>query len=584
MSREQKAALSAVSQGRKIPEPVDRRSDVYSLGVVLYEALGGPRPKGKRSSPRLSLTDRRQATPFESWTIGLDPAANGNRDASSQTQYQPSSHGTDDDDSNATTKTSESNFPPLHQCNPQVSLELSDLIHKCLASNPAQRYATAGGLAADLRRHIKSEPLREVATRSVQERWQKWRRRKPYVLTLVGMLILLLLAAIAVGLNSWASIRRQIDEVRSALDLGRDQRRTGRNRDAMASFERGLSLAGNAPWSQDLRRQLNEEAALARNDERGQSQLKLIAELHRQVDQIRFEASFNDLSVARMTALKSACQSWWQRRHQILEPGDGISSVSIDAAKTDLIDLAIIGADLVMRSAKGGDDTAARREATAWLDEAESLSTGSSFVGWLRHRITGATPESAPPAVRSAWEFQTVGRALLQDGKTEEAMKAFENAVALHPQGLWPNFYYGLCAYQLGNWEDAIAAFSVCMALAPDSAVCPFNRALAYAALNRNDRAIRDYDTALQRDPNFAAAALNRGILHLKEKRFPAAIADFERAIRDGASPALVHYNLALVYREQGDKARALESVQRALQADAGFADAQALADQLRKH
>src|SRR5262249_2731392 len=41
MSPEQQLALEAAEQGREVPLPVDGRSDIFSLGVVLREALAG---------------------------------------------------------------------------------------------------------------------------------------------------------------------------------------------------------------------------------------------------------------------------------------------------------------------------------------------------------------------------------------------------------------------------------------------------------------------------------------------------------------------------------------------------------------
>jgi serine/threonine protein kinase len=44
MAPEQEAALKAVSLGQPVPDPVDLRADLYALGLLLCDALGGPVP------------------------------------------------------------------------------------------------------------------------------------------------------------------------------------------------------------------------------------------------------------------------------------------------------------------------------------------------------------------------------------------------------------------------------------------------------------------------------------------------------------------------------------------------------------
>src|SRR5262249_50524145 len=134
-SPEQRSAMVAIHAGRALTMTVDGRSDIYSLGVLLYEAL-----------------------------VGSAPAADGAGAA-----------------------------VPLHRKNPQVSAGLSDLIHKCLRTDPRDRYTDAADLAADLRRHLNHLPLKGVANRSPLERWRKWRHRRPTALP--RNLIFLVMAA-----------------------------------------------------------------------------------------------------------------------------------------------------------------------------------------------------------------------------------------------------------------------------------------------------------------------------------------------------------------------------------------------------
>jgi serine/threonine protein kinase/tetratricopeptide (TPR) repeat protein len=141
MAPEQRAAVHAVAEDRPIPAVVDPRADVYALGLLLYEALGGTVPLGPGRPPRLD------------------------------------------------------------RLNPAVSPGLADLVAKCLKDDPRRRYGTAADLAGDLRRHLDNLPLVWVHNR-LGEGWAKWRRRRRWGLQILigaGALVLLAGAVAAVG-------------------------------------------------------------------------------------------------------------------------------------------------------------------------------------------------------------------------------------------------------------------------------------------------------------------------------------------------------------------------------------------------
>src|SRR5262249_6525239 len=172
------------------------------------------------------------------------------------------------------------------------------------------------------------------------------------------------------------------------------------------------------------------------------------------------------------------CDAIWRQRELIIRRL-GPSPAIGQQLQTDLLDLALLSADLRVRLAPPHEVRAARKEALGVLDQAEAL-FGPSRVLYEERRVhtkalgltdeaETAAQEGAALAPQTAWEHYALGRVYLRAGALALAVEELERAVALQPESLWPNFYRGICAYRRGRFDDALLAFSVSVALCPRS-------------------------------------------------------------------------------------------------------------------
>lgn len=126
----------------------DARSEIYSLGLTLYEMLAFRPAFDQRNRNAL-----------------LDQVMNAQ-------------------------------IEPLRRVNPEVPSDLEMIVHKAIERDPADRYQSAGELADDLQRFIDDEPIqaRRVSKRERLIRWS--RHNKGLSASLAGMAILVILLAV----------------------------------------------------------------------------------------------------------------------------------------------------------------------------------------------------------------------------------------------------------------------------------------------------------------------------------------------------------------------------------------------------
>jgi eukaryotic-like serine/threonine-protein kinase len=525
MAPEHRAALEVVGRGQVVAAAVDHRADLYALGLLLREALAGP------------------------------GANQGERAAR-----------------------------PLRQLNPEISVGLADIVERCVAPKPADRYPSSGALADDLRRHLSDLPLRGVPNRSMAERWRKWRRRRPAALLYSAALLTIFAALAAVIALGLVFYRERVLAIQSLLDDGTKLRAQGRFPEAVRTLNRGLDDSGAVPAVENLRRSLDEQLRLAR---RGQK----AAALHQFADLVRFRHGVDLPSAEEGRTLMQSIIAIWKERDVLLgSAAETLDPTTERVIRTDLLDLAIACVELRLGLAPPAEAAAARGDAQLLIDQANDACGPSARLDRLRRAAAGKPADADSLDEAASGSFMAVdhydlGRSHLRAGRFRQAGVEFQHVLDERPQDFWPNFYQGICAYRLGQFHDSLAAFRICTALAPGSAECYYNRALAAAAMGRLEDAVRDYGRALELDPALWSASLNRGILAYKNGRNDDAIADFGRALRsapDEHSSGLIHFNLALAHAAAGDRDRALASAREAL--NHGHAAARDLAERLGRN
>jgi tetratricopeptide (TPR) repeat protein len=168
-----------------------------------------------------------------------------------------------------------------------------------------------------------------------------------------------------------------------------------------------------------------------------------------------------------------------------------------------------------------------------------------------------------------------LGTALFQAGQVQEAIDHYEQALRLAPDFVDAHLNLGLALMGQGKAQEAIDHYEQALRLKPDYAEAHNKLGTALMEQGRMQEAIGHFEQAVRIQPDYVKAQCNWGNALLRLGKVQEAIGHYEQAVRTQPDYANAHYNLGVALETLGHTPEAIQHYEQALRIKPDFVQAQ---------